>query len=94
MKLEVEKLHLEGDLMVIVNSLMQGMLVWNINKFIKSTCNLLNSFQSFKVSQSGNEVADTLSKWVVSFIEDINSDFWEKYNDLGWRESIDSTSPT
>lgn len=58
----------------------ENVLVWNLDKFINSTCNFQNSFYDFKVSheyRSRTKVAETLSKWEVSFNEEIHDFFME-----------------
>lgn len=66
----VERIHVEGDSLVIVNALMKGLAYsWNINKLILTTCRLLHSFQDFNISHIycvGNEVVDNMLGLAIS----------------------------
>ncbi|XP_057872372.2 uncharacterized protein LOC131078634 [Cryptomeria japonica] len=64
-KMEVKKIHLEGDSQLVVNGIARGkMEAWNLDKHIRRMNNLLNGFEDFKVShvlREANVEADRLS---------------------------------
>lgn len=55
---------------MVINALVKGgAIVWSLFKFIKLILLALSTFEDFKITrvkQSGNQVADTLSKAIAS----------------------------
>ncbi|XP_057817111.1 uncharacterized protein LOC131030355 [Cryptomeria japonica] len=71
LKLGFSKLDLEGDSLIIFNTLIKGETqAWILDDFVKKMKHDLNFFNDFKIShicRTGNEVAVVLSKWATSF---------------------------
>lgn len=61
-----KKVHLEGDLMVVINAICQNhTLDWKLNKWVGWATKLLSLLDDFKIShihREGNEEADNLTK--------------------------------
>ncbi|XP_059068528.1 uncharacterized protein LOC131859031 [Cryptomeria japonica] len=56
-KLEVKKLHLEGDSQIVVNGIARGRMgAWHLDKHIRKIHELLNGFKDFKVLHFLREV--------------------------------------
>lgn len=70
-KLGIQNLYLEGDSLIIINVIVKGEAqAWHLNKYIFTILNIfkiLNNYCITHVQREGNEVADVLSKWVLSF---------------------------
>ncbi|XP_059073257.1 uncharacterized protein LOC131874056 [Cryptomeria japonica] len=72
-KIGVIKLHLEGDSLIIIQTIMKGTIkAWHLQNSILSIVEELNNFEDFRVShirRTGNVEADILSKWALTFNE-------------------------
>lgn len=90
-KIGVEKLHLEGDSLVIIQTIIKGSIeAWHLQNSIFSIVEELNYFEDFKVShikRTRNMEANILSKWALSFndigelrVEDLRHLNLEDYN--------------
>ncbi|XP_059066721.1 uncharacterized protein LOC131044985 [Cryptomeria japonica] len=67
----VRNLHLEGDSLIIIQAIMNGEIkAWHLEGFIAVIKEELIFFENFKIShirREGNQTADKLSKWALSF---------------------------
>lgn len=88
-KLKAVKLHLEGDLQVIINALSNWVLnAWHLTNFARIIHDKILSFEDFKffhIKQEGNRETDVVSKWVVS-MDQVEGIYFEDCDD--WAEMM------